>query len=189
MPLNKVSLDNRADARTGLTEALLATAGDVNPVVDRVNSISPSDSTVYGKRNVISGSGATVALTSSQSGSLMLLDKADGIVITLPSASAGITFDFAVSVTCTSNSYKIITAAGTELMVGRVINCDTDTSDTVAIWKSLVGTSNISVNLNGTTKGGIKGDRITVTCLNSTTWLVEGITNGTNTVATPFATS
>lgn len=149
--------------------------------------------TLATKRNVISGLGLTRTLTEGESGSLVVLDKADGITITLPTyASAGkpgMFFDFMVSVTSTSVGYKIITGAGTELMVGSILNCDTDTSDTVAIWKSLVGTSNISINLNGSTKGGIKGDTIRVTNLNSTTWQVTGVTNGTGVVATPFATS
>lgn len=145
------------------------------------------------KRQVISGLGATRTLNEGESGSLIVLDKADGIVITLPAvtagANAGTWFEFMVGVTCTSNSYKIITGAGTELMVGSIINCDTDTSDAVAIWKSLVATSNISVNLNGTTKGGVKGDRIRVTNINATTWVVEGVLNGNGVVVTPFATS
>jgi len=142
------------------------------------------------QKPVISGLGATRTLNPDETGSLILLDKADGIVLTLPTApQPGTFFEFMVSVTATSNSYKIITGAGTELMVGSILNCDTDTSDAVAIWKSLVATSNISVNLNGSTKGGIKGDRIVVTCLNSTTWQVTGTTNGNGVVATPFATS
>ena len=141
-------------------------------------------------RPVISGLGATRTLNSDETGSLILLDRAAGITITLPTAPApGTFFEFMVSVTCTSNSYKIITGAGTELMVGGILNCDTDTSDALAFWKALVGSSYISVNLDGSTKGGIKGDRIVVTCLNSTTWQVSGVTNGTGTVDTPFATS
>lgn len=124
------------------------------------------------------------------SGALVLLDKADGGTITLPTTpDAGTFYEFAVSVSCTSNSYKIITGSGAELMVGSILNCDTDSSDAVAIWKSLVGASNISINLNGSTKGGLKGDRFRLTCLDATTWLVEGVTNGTGTVATPFATT
>lgn len=145
------------------------------------------------KRPVISGLGATRTLNEGESGSLILLDKVDGITITLPAVTAGATpgtwFEFMVSATLTSSAYKIITGAATELLVGSIINCDTDTSDAVAIWKSLVGTSNISVNFNGTTKGGVKGDRFRVTNLNATTWQVEGVTNGNGTVATPFATS
>lgn len=142
------------------------------------------------RRNVISGLTATRTLNPNETGSLVLLDKADGIVITLPTApQPGTFFEFMVSVTLTSNAYKVITGAGTELLVGSILNCDTDSSDAVAIWKALVGSSYISVNFDGSTKGGIKGDRFRVTCLNSTTWQVEGVTNGTSTVATPFATS
>lgn len=146
--------------------------------------------TVASKRPIVSGSGATRTLNPLESGSLVLCDKADGIVFTLPSsAPAGTYFDFAVSVTATSNEYKIITAVGTELMVGRVVNCDTDTTDTVAIWKGLVGSSYIALKLNGSTTGGIKGDSIRVTKLNSTTWLVDGFMNSTGSVATPFSAS
>lgn len=139
---------------------------------------------------VISGLGATRTLNPDESGSLILLDRAAGTTITLPTAPVpGTFFEFIVATTVTSSSDKIITGAGTELMVGSIVNCDTDSADAVAIWKALVASSYISVNLDGSTKGGIKGDRILITCLNSTTWQVTGVTNGTSNVATPFATS
>lgn len=145
---------------------------------------------VRARRYIISGLGATATLNEKDSGALVLLDRAAGITITLPAgAKNGIWFEFAVSVTVTSNSYKVITGAATELLVGSILNCDTDSSDAVAIWKALVGSSYISVNFDGSTKGGLKGDRFRLTKLNSTTWQVEGVTNGTGTVATPFATS
>ena len=142
------------------------------------------------KKPIISGLGATRLLSQVESGSIVLLDRAVGITVTLPTApDPGTFFDFIVSVTASGGSYKIITGAGTELMVGACVNCDTDTSDTVAIWKCLVGSSYISINLNGGTTGGIKGDRFRVICLNATTWHVRGLTNATGTVATPFANS
>lgn len=129
------------------------------------------------KKNVISGLGSTRSLNVGESGSLVILDRAAGCTITLPSVASGATpgtfYDFMVSVTCTSNSYKIITGAGTELLVGSILNCDTDSTDAVAIWKALVGSSYISVNMDGSTQGGIKGDRIRITNLNSTTWQVS----------------
>lgn len=146
----------------------------------------------YRRRPIIDGLGATLTLTANQSGSVVCLDRAAGGTITLPAgAPNGTTFDFVVTVTNTSVGNKVITGAATELMVGYILNCDTDTSDAVAIWKSLVGTSNISFTLGGsdTTKGGIIGDCITVTKVTSTKWQVNGTTGGTGTVATPFATS
>lgn len=145
---------------------------------------------INAKRPVVSGSGATATLNENQSGSVVLFDRAAGTIFTLPAACLpGTYFDFYVSVTATSNNHKIITGAGTELMVGQILNCDTDTSDAVAIWKSLVATSNIAVTMNGTTKGGVKGDFVRVTKLDSTTWGVHGQINGNGVVATPFATS
>lgn len=145
---------------------------------------------IQGNKNmVVSGQGATKTLSVSDSGSTVLFDRAAGIVYTLPSAAAGLYFDFFVSVTITSNAAKVITAAGTELLVGTIINTDTDSSDAVASWKALVGSSYIAVSMNGSTTGGIKGDWLRFTCLNSTTWNVQGLTLGTSTVATPFATS
>lgn len=145
------------------------------------------------KRKIIAGLGATKTLTHHDSGALIVLDRAAGTTVTLPtyaqSGKAGTWFEFMVSVTKSGGSDKVITGAGTELLVGSIINCDTDTSDAVAIWKALVGSSYISINLDGSTKGGIKGDRFVLTQLNSTTWQVSGVTNGTGTVATPFATS
>ena len=150
----------------------------------------PSSLPKYRRLPVISSIGATLTLAEHQSGSLVLLDRAGGSTITLPKTPAvGTFFDFACSVTNTTPSYKVITGSASELMVGSIINCDTDTSDTVAIWKALVGSSYISVILNGTTTGGIKGDSFRCTCLNSTTWLVTGVTNATSTVATPFSAS
>lgn len=143
-------------------------------------------------RNTISGLGATRTLNPDETGSVIVLDRAAGTTVTLPTAPVpGTFFEFMVSVTSTSGGYKVITGAGTELMVGGILNCDTDTSDALAFWKALVGSSYISFTLGGadTTKGGLKGDRVRVTCLNSTTWQVEGMTNGTGTVATPFSTS
>lgn len=146
---------------------------------------------VSGKRPVISGVGATRTLNEAESGSIVLLDKVDGQTITLPTGGCapGTYFDFYVSATTTSSAAKVITGVATELIVGQIVNCDTDSSDAVAIWKSLVETANISVNLNGTTKGGIKGDSFRLTKLNATTWNISGNTNGTGVVATPFATS
>lgn len=147
---------------------------------------------VYTRQPVINNLSSTLALTAAQSGSLIILDRAAGTAVTLPTTPAvGTYFDFMVSVTNTSVGNKIITGSATELLVGMIVNCDTDSSDAVAIWKSLVGTANISVTLGGanTTTGGLKGDWVRFTCLNSTTWNVEGNTLATGTVATPFSTS
>lgn len=144
--------------------------------------------TVQSKQNVISGSGATRTLNELESGSLVLFDRAAGIVFTLPTAKPGLVFDFAVATTITSNSAKVITAAGTELLTGSLTSVDTDSSNAVASFTGN-GSTHIAVTQNGTTTGGIKGTKIRFTCLSSTLWMVEGNLLGSGVVATPFATS
>jgi len=126
------------------------------------------------------------------------------LVITLPSLNAtadpnssgpgsdpntlnnmGTSFTFLVETAATT--WKIITAAS-QYLVGSLLVIDTDTTDTVNGFAAN-GTSIRSVNLNGTTKGGIVGSYVTVTALNATMWSVSGVVIGSGTIVTPFATS
>jgi hypothetical protein len=144
---------------------------------------------IRAKRNIISGSGATASLSEADSGSLVLMDRAAGIVFTLPAACAiGTTFDFVVTTTVTSNAYKVITGAGTELLIGGYTNVDTDTSNAVAVFTGN-GSTHIAVTSNGTTTGGRIGTSLTFTKLSDTLWEVTGMMMGSGVVATAFATS
>jgi len=144
---------------------------------------------VPSKRPIITLAAART-LSEDQSGSVVVFNAAAGFTVTLPAACAnGTFFEFVVGVTVTSVGLKVITGAATELMVGNIVGTDTDSSDALASWKSLVGTSNISFTLNGTTSGGLIGDRIVVTKITSTKWQVVGTTLATGVVVTPFATS
>lgn len=140
----------------------------------------------------VSGAGPT-QLTAAQAGSLVVFDKADGAIYTLPAAAAGLWFDFVVNTTITSNSYKVITKTiATELMVGSLFNTDTDSASAVASWQSLVATANVAVTqaaagTNAT--GGIAGSWFRCVCTSTTRWTVFGHILSAGTVATPFATS
>lgn len=152
------------------------------------NGLTPVVETINAKKPIISAAveGATRTLHPSESGSLILLDRAAGIVVTLPAAPKGAYYDFAATVSVTSNSYKIIT--GGEYLIGSVISDDTDTSHAMAFFVADGGT-HIAVAMNGSTTGGIKGTRLRFTSLSTTLWLVEGVNYGSGTVATPFANS
>jgi len=143
---------------------------------------------VRARQHVISGSGATRTLNANESGSLVLFDRAAGIVFTLPTAKPGTYFDFVVTTTITSNAAKVITAVGTELLIGSYTNVDTDTSNAVAVFTAN-GSTHVAVSMNGTTTGGILGTKIRFTCLSSTRWSIDGDVLGSGTVATAFATS
>lgn len=137
----------------------------------------------------ISGQGATRTLNKTESGSLCYFDRAAGIVYTLPTAAApGTFFDFVITTTITSNAAKVITGAGTELLIGGYTNVDTDTSNAVAVFTG-DGSTHVAVTMDGNTTGGILGTKLRFTCLSSTRWMVEGIVQGSGSVATAFATS
>lgn len=137
------------------------------------------------KANVISGSGATAALTAAQSGSTVLFDRAAGIVYTLPAPVVGLYFDFITTVTITSNSAEVDTDAGTTFLVGAVELLTSASATTFAAYGN--GTSHVKIASNGTTTGGIKGSQYRMTCISSTVWQVSGLLAGSGTLATPFA--
>lgn len=152
------------------------------------NGLNPHYDVVLQGKNIISNQGATRTLSVDESGSTVLFDRAAGIVYTLPLAKAGTYFDFVITTTITSNAAKVITGAGTELLIGGYMNVDTDTSNAVAAFTGN-GSTHVAVSMNGTTTGGILGTKLRFTCLSSTRWMVEGIVQGSGVVATSFATS
>lgn len=148
----------------------------------------PLFETVNSKVPLISGLGATRTLSVDETGSTVVLDRAAGIVLTLPLAVPGLVYDFVVTTSVTSNAYKVITGAGTELLVGALASVDTDTSDAMAGFSGN-GSTHVAVSMNGTTTGGLIGTKFRFTCLSATRWVVEGTNRGSGTVTTPFATS
>lgn len=136
---------------------------------------------------VISDVVATRTLTAKEAGALCVFDSAAGVVYTLPTPIAGMTFDFVVSVSRTSNAHKIITNLATEFLVGAVslVNSGATTAQAFAAD----GTTIRALSSNGTTTGGLIGDRYTVTAISATQWAITGVLVNTGTAATPFATS
>ena len=116
----------------------------------------------------------------------MAFNIASGATVTLPAATgSGIEYHFVVLVTVTSNDY-IVQVTGDDTIDGMILNCDDDTSDAVAIWKTAAASDTIT--MNGSTKGGIIGDTFKLTDIGADQWLIHAATtSGTGTVATPFS--
>jgi hypothetical protein len=138
--------------------------------------------------NAIDTAGA-VALTAGQSGTLFLMDKADGLTFTLPSAVVGLTYEFFVNTTVTSVGYGIDTD-GTDNFEGCVLNVDKDqtysSTEALQIFCKADGTPT-HIDMNGGTTGGILGSRIRVTAITTDRWMVEGIIHGDGNLATIFS--
>ena len=139
-------------------------------------------------REIIQGVGATYTLLPKHSGSICLFDRAAGVVYTLPTPVEGMTFEFATTVTITSNAAKVITATpASQFILGSMFGYTTDATEIDGF--SADGSTHVAISSNGSTTGGVIGDRYTLTYSGSV-WLVEGnIFCGTSTPATPFATS
>lgn len=138
-------------------------------------------------REVLSAQAATVSLTAKQSGALCLFDSAAGIVYTLPAPVVGMFYDFLVTVSVTSNAHKVITDAATTFLVGAVTMVTIATASPAGF--SANGTTIRSLSAAGTTTGGLIGETYRVTAISSTQWGINGVTVGSGTIVTPFATS
>jgi hypothetical protein len=91
-----------------------------------------------------------------------------------------------VPTTISTSSLKIGTN-GTDKFVGSLLSVDTDSSGAVVGFTA--GASNDFINLNGGTTGGVAGTWIQIVAIAANKYMVNGMLNGTGTVATPFADS
>ena len=140
-------------------------------------------------REIISGVGATRTLKAKESGSLCLLDKADGMTWTLPTPVEGMQFEFFTTVSVSGGTIKIITATpASEFLLGEILSYTTATASPAGFAAN--GTNIVSVAMQtGGTYGGLIGTRLIFTALSTTQWAVNGSIVGSGTIVTPFATS
>lgn len=156
--------------------------------LERLSYGSPAGAISTGlHRQVINGVGATRTLKASESGALCLFDRAAGIVYTLPAPAVGMQFEFATTVTITSNAAKVITDAATTFLLGSIDQMVNTSATTLASLAN--GTTHVAISSNGSTTGGVQGDRYRVTAISATQWVIDGQVSGSGTLATPFATS
>lgn len=140
------------------------------------------------RRGIISGVGATRTLTQGETGALCLCDVVTGIVWTLPTAVAGLEFEFFVTVSATSSGvYKIITANASTFLVGAVTIGTIATASAGSF--SANGTTIVSINADATTKGGLIGGRLKLNAISASQWTISGFLIGSGTIETGFATT
>jgi hypothetical protein len=89
----------------------------------------------------------------------------------------------------TATAVKVITGAG-DFLEGQVITGISATTPAGSIvMYAADGSTHRSINLNGTTTGGIGGSFFTVMPVTANTYMIYGKLIGSGTLATPFATS
>lgn len=157
--------------------------------LERLNYGSAAGCIATGQhRPVIQSVGATRTLLPEESGALCLFDVASGVVYTLPTPVEGMWFEFIVTVAVTSNAHKIITAAATQFLVGKVIMGDVTVAQSGDVFTA-DGTTIRALSADGATKGGLLGETYKVVAISTTQWAIDGVSHGAGTLATPFATT
>lgn len=120
-------------------------------------------------------------------GRLIVLDRAAGVTVTLPTArGTGETFDFLVGTTVTSNNDIIKVGNTTDTMVGQLEAATTTGATTNGFCEAAGGTDD-TITMNGTTTGGIAGSRVRCRDVKAGLWYVEGFLVGSGTLATSLS--
>jgi hypothetical protein len=129
---------------------------------------------------------ATLTLTKeAHSGTVITINRAAGSTLTLPaSAGDGSIFEIFIGTTVTSNSVIVQVANSSDIMSGVAWQA-ADGGSTSNAWET--GASDDTITMNGTTTGGIKGDRIVLKDVSANVWAVSIFGAATGTEATPFS--
>lgn len=135
---------------------------------------------------VITLDAATATITADgYAGLTILLDRAAGVVATLPAATgSGARYEFVIKTTVTSNAYDIRCPSGSEFFGHATLH--QDSANTVATFDAADNDNEIS--MNGSTTGGLRGGRIVLTDAYAGHWHALVETAATGTEATPFTT-
>lgn len=129
---------------------------------------------------------ASRAITPSDAGTVITVSAAAGLTLTLPAATgSGYVYRVFIQTTVTSNNVIVQVADATDVMQGNVVMA-TDTAADVAIGFEAASTSD-TITLNGSTKGGIRGDFFEFTDAATDLYIITGLCSGTGTEITMFS--
>lgn len=121
------------------------------------------------------------------SGTVITVNRAAGVTFTLPAAAGyGSIFEIVVGTTITSNSLIVQVANSSDIMTGVAWQA-ADGGSTSNAWET--GATDDTITMNGTTTGGIKGDRIVLKDVSANVWAVSIFGAATGTEATPFSSA
>lgn len=165
-----------------------ATAGQFG--VNANNELAAADGLWYvpasGKRVFVNVTG-NLTLVPGDAGKVYGFNVAAGAILTLPTARAGLFYEFHVDTTITSNAAKVITASASEFLLGWFVQATDGTY--VTATHAANGSTIRAWSTNGSTTGGIVGDVFYVLGISATQWRCWGRGNATGAEATPFAIS
>ena len=139
---------------------------------------------------------ATYSVTEAQSGTIFTLNRAAGIVVTLPAATPGLRYEFYVETALTSNNYTGNAASSADTLTGvlqlidiAILDSHVDLNDNVITTGfSFPAAADHQLVTNKTTTGGLAGSHWIYTCITDSKWQISGtnICSSGATLATPF---
>jgi hypothetical protein len=134
---------------------------------------------------VVNVTASTVTLSPAlHGGSIITLNRAAGIAVTLPNATGtGNIYTFFTGTTVTSNNNTITRGTTADVMSGVVYQCKAATTLTPI---PTAANSN-TITMNGTTTGGILGDWIQLVDVGTNQWILLMIISSTGTLASPLS--
>ncbi len=134
--------------------------------------------------NIVSIEDATYTVATTQSGAVFTLNRAAGIVVTLPTAAAGLQYTFIVGTTFTGAG-QINTQNTSDLYPGFAQIFDNGTAgDTNTFVPD--GSNDDTIDLGSIEQGWLVGGIIRLKATTAAVWHCEAFLSGDATLATPF---
>lgn len=133
----------------------------------------------------VSAGATTLAITPAlHAGKTVVLQNTAPIAVTLPAATGtGDKYEFFVDAAATATSSTISAASATDYMSGV---CWAATTATNAVLAYIASATSAIIQLNGTTKGGVVGDKIVLIDVGASLWSAQLFTAPTGSTVTPF---
>lgn len=167
---------------------LTATAAELNTMTGILATTAELNRAADVSTRIVNATASTLTVTeAAHSDKTIVLDRAAGIAVTLPAASAGLKFRFIVKTTFTSAA-TIKSVTGADIMIGYAL-MGNDTNDNVVSWQSVAASTNDTIDMLGTANstGGMAGQEIEIEGLAANLWYVKIVGDAAGTEATPFA--
>lgn len=157
--------------RTNIT----ATEAEINRACD-----------VSGRVVAVGASATAYAITATVNGGrVLLVNSTVPCAITLPAASGSFEkYEIRLSVAATATPHTISVSTTTGAFAGVSVIAQ---SDTAQVWGFQTTATDNTISLNGTTKGGLVGDKIELIDIAASKWQVTIVGGASGTVATPFS--
>lgn len=179
-----------ADSLVYVDDAAFTTAlaaGDASGI--RAIAMSANVALSYGwyridtiANGLVSVTTTPVVVDASYNNKVVVVSKADGAALTVPAATgSGNKFTVIIGETITSGSTTITAPGGTSYHGGTSIR---SAADNTASSFEATGTT---ITLDGTTTGGGRGDKFELVDMAAGLYSVQGLQNGSGTLATPFS--